>query len=277
MIMPVEPVPYEELPLGRLDPQRIEALWCYGATAARRQLVLPDGRMDLVAHCTLTPQKHIAAVWLAVAGPADEPARVAAGADRMSFGVRFRIGWGGACLGVEPATLRNRVVVGRDAERLLGAPAQVLLGARSLQELREALVHAAGMIGSRPRQPTVGQARALQAISSLQHGSGPLRGAVQSTGRTLRRDVLAAAGLPLRSLAGILRFQRAMAMLHAGTADSLCELALAAGYSDQAHMTREFRRFGGFTPALPQAAPIIDAVVPQAALAHGRNLQDLCI
>jgi AraC-like DNA-binding protein len=47
----------------------------------------------------------------------------------------------------------------------------------------------------------------------------------------------------------MLRFQRLIKIAkEAAVRQSLPELALAAGYADQAHMTREFRRFTGTQP-----------------------------
>lgn len=260
MIRAAGPVPYEELPLGALDGQRIEALWRYRAVTPRRQLVLPDGRMDLVVHGRLDARDRLVAVQLALAGPADRPGLVAARVDTAIFGVRFRIGWGGACLGVRPEALRNAVLVGREVEQLLGASAQPLWRARTLEALQAALVQAVAAMTARA-PCTAGHGPALRAIEALQQRApgGPGSGAVAGQARTLRRHVVAVAGLPLRTLAGILRFQRAMAMLNAGAWPTLGELALEAGYADQAHMTRAFRRFGGFTPALPSAAPVVGA------------------
>jgi len=58
-----------------------------------------------------------------------------------------------------------------------------------------------------------------------------------------------ATGLSPKRYARLMRFQQLLAALHGCPASTLTELALAAGYSDQAHMTREFREFAGVTPA----------------------------
>ena len=46
----------------------------------------------------------------------------------------------------------------------------------------------------------------------------------------------------------MLRFQRFLALAEGGE-DDLAALAFAAGYSDQAHLTRECRRLAGLPPA----------------------------
>jgi AraC-like DNA-binding protein len=55
-------------------------------------------------------------------------------------------------------------------------------------------------------------------------------------------------GLPPKTMARIIRFDRARRMLiHAGR-PSLGIVAATAGYADQAHMTREWREFAGASP-----------------------------
>ncbi len=261
---PQQPLPYEELPLGVLDSARIEALWCYRPGAPRRQIVLPDGRMDLVAHAALDGDAGgpITRITLAIAGPADRPSTVSHRAPVWSVGVRFQLGWGGACLGLDPATLVNKVLTGPAAEQALGSLAAPLLAATDTHALQGALADAAVALALRAgHRNGPSQARALAALRWLrQHPGAPLHtlcGALAVPERTLRRDMLAAVGLPLRSLAGILRFQRAMALVQTGALPSLAHLAHEAGYADQAHMTRQFRKLGGFTPALPQAVPVV--------------------
>jgi AraC-like DNA-binding protein len=53
-------------------------------------------------------------------------------------------------------------------------------------------------------------------------------------------------GMTPKALARLLRFERAARRLRAG--DELADLALDAGYYDQAHFNRDFRAFAGTTP-----------------------------
>jgi AraC-like DNA-binding protein len=59
-------------------------------------------------------------------------------------------------------------------------------------------------------------------------------------------------GMPPKALARLLRFERAVKRLRAG--DELADLALDAGYYDQAHFNRDFRAFAGTTPTAFLAA-----------------------
>ena len=255
----VRPIPYQELPFSGTQNGGIETLWHYQSEVTRRQLVLPDGRMDLVVRGTVTPTGRVSDVRVAVAGPADRPGLAVTPAATVTMGVRFRIGWGGICLNVEACSLRNQVVIGRAAKALVGPISQGLLRARSLDELQQALVKTATSMCDRATPPA-GHARVLQAVESIRHGAavGAIATLIGSAERTLRRDVITAVGLPLRTLEGIFRFQRAVGQLHAGTVRDLGGLAFEAGYSDQAHMTRAFRRFGNFTPSMPKAAPVVE-------------------
>jgi AraC-like DNA-binding protein len=56
-------------------------------------------------------------------------------------------------------------------------------------------------------------------------------------------------GIPPKVLARVLRFRRALADFNAQTIVDFSQLAAECGYSDQAHMIRDFKDFSGLTPA----------------------------
>lgn len=57
-----------------------------------------------------------------------------------------------------------------------------------------------------------------------------------------------ATGLTPKEYARVARFERAVALWGAAPSISLADLAVAAGYSDQPHLSREFKRLSGMTP-----------------------------
>ena len=70
--------------------------------------------------------------------------------------------------------------------------------------------------------------------------------------RTIHRRFLSACGYSPKHFQRIMRVQRALQIADRRVRPSpvrLGELASAAGYADQAHMTRDFRDITGFTPA----------------------------
>jgi AraC-like DNA-binding protein len=75
--------------------------------------------------------------------------------------------------------------------------------------------------------------------------------------RQLRRRFADAVGYGPKTLARVLRFQRFLALAAGedraaaarGGSGDLAGLAFAAGYADQAHLTRECRQLSGRTPA----------------------------
>jgi AraC-like DNA-binding protein len=59
-----------------------------------------------------------------------------------------------------------------------------------------------------------------------------------------RREI----GLPPRTLARLVRFEHAITALERREVSSLADLAAACGYADQAHLSRDVRRFTGESP-----------------------------
>jgi AraC-like DNA-binding protein len=256
---------YEETHPPSLDFQRIETLWSFRPSARGMLRVLPDARMDLLARFRIDERDSdgkISAVRLVVAGPACRFSTVPADVSNGFLGIRFRPGWGGLCLGLSPRTIRNEVLTGQQAIDTLGALAAPLLRARTVNALRLAMTDAARALAARG-YPDAAAARAIETIELLhQHGgrypAALLAEAAGTSARTLRRDMDDAVGMPARTLGAVFRFQHTMRLLRLRPNIGLSTLAQEAGYSDQAHMTREFRTFGGFTPGAVPDLPVIN-------------------
>lgn len=88
---------------------------------------------------------------------------------------------------------------------------------------------------------TITDAEALPPIEELVRRSGLAR-------RQFERRFKAITALSPALFMRIVRFQRSFRMLENGTAASLTEVAMAAGYFDQSHFIRDFKRFSGMNP-----------------------------
>ncbi|MDX3850748.1 helix-turn-helix domain-containing protein [Streptomyces sp. AK02-01A] len=193
--------------------------------------VLPDGCMDLL--------------WiggrLLVAGP-DTHAYAPQGIDGLyCAGVRFAPGTAPTILGVPAHELRDRRVELAD----LWSPAQVrgLTGRLAAAgdpaaELEAVALRRAADTG--PPDPLPGAV-----VDGLNAGRtvAATAEAVGLGARQLHRRSLAAFGYGPKTLARVLRLQRALALVRAGV--PYAEAALASGCADQAHLARETRDLAG--------------------------------
>ncbi|MFB7373025.1 helix-turn-helix domain-containing protein [Streptomyces sp. NPDC056222] len=220
---------YEERP-ARLDGA---VLWTLTTQVGAPPVpVLPDGCMDVI--------------WcdgrLLVAGP-DTVAHVPeTGASRYA-GIRFAPGDAPALLGVPASELRDRRVElgalwgGARARRLGERVADAPEPAAVLEAL--ALRRAAGAPASDPL---------LRAVVRRLQAGRPVAETAEAVGlgaRQLHRRSLDAFGYGPKTLARILRLQRALALVRAGL--PYAEAALRAGCVDQAHLARETRAMAGTT------------------------------
>ncbi|MET9951943.1 helix-turn-helix domain-containing protein [Streptomyces sp. NPDC006339] len=194
--------------------------------------VLPDGCMDLIwADGTLM-----------VAGP-DTRAYVPESPAVAYAGVRFAPGDAPAVLGTEASALRDRRVAladlwgDRTARRLADRVTAAADRAAALEEL--VLRRAADAPAPDPL---------LRAVVALLRAGQPVGAAADAVGlgvRRLHRCSLAAFGYGPKTLARILRLQRALALVRAGV--PYAEAAHRAGCVDQAHLAREMRALSGTT------------------------------
>jgi AraC-like DNA-binding protein len=205
-------------------------VWRRSVTELGPLRILPDGCMDVI--------------WmggeLIVAGPDTGPHLTPGSPGDRYAGIRFAPGLGPRVLRVPAAGLRDGRVpldglwpsaeVRRMAERIAGAddPAaelEVLVIRRSPEPLADPLMMAvAGRLGS---------GHSVSAVSR----------AVGLSERQLHRRSLAAFGYGPKTLARVLRLNRALALARRGTPQA--SVAAVAGYADQAHLAREVRALTG--------------------------------
>jgi AraC-like DNA-binding protein len=73
--------------------------------------------------------------------------------------------------------------------------------------------------------------------------------AAHATVRTLERNFKQAAGYTVKDVSGLMRFEQVRNHLWCSPDANLASLAQQLGYADQAHLSREFKRYTGTTPA----------------------------
>ena len=192
--------------------------------------VLPDGCMDLL--------------WnegrLLVAGP-DTHAYVAEGAPSTWVGVRFYPGTAPGLLGVPAYELRDRRVElaelwpASEVRRLCGRVGAAADPVTALEDV--ALERAAD---AEPPDPL------LRGVVTALDSGRPVAATADELGlgaRQLHRRCLTAFGYGPKTLARILRLQRALALARDGVA--FADTAALAGFADQAHLARDVKELAG--------------------------------
>jgi AraC-like DNA-binding protein len=90
--------------------------------------------------------------------------------------------------------------------------------------------------------------------------------------KTFRDEI----GLPPKTVGRVLRFQHALARLGSRNFPDASQVAAECGYSDQAHMIREFKALSGFTPLellqyYPSDGGIIESIPPDLEFSDRAN------
>jgi AraC-like DNA-binding protein len=218
------------------------------------QTIVPDGRCEIVLHlgepfaeldAAGRPRPQRRAL---VAGQLTGPLRLASRPGADVIGIRLRTGAAHRLLAAQ-RELTGRVVpladVVRGLEpRLLDAVRGETDAGRRTARLCAAL---AGALSCRP-------AGAVEAaVARLGTGQpttiAELARSVGITPRTLQRRFQAEVGLDPTLLRRILRFRAAFRLLERLPPGRWSRVASRAGYFDQAHLIRDFRRFAGTAPS----------------------------
>jgi AraC-like DNA-binding protein len=211
--------------------------------AATRLAIVPDGCVDIT--------------WvdgeLVVAGPDVTAAVSTLTPGRAVIGLRFRPGAAHRWLRVPMsrivgARVQLREFWGAAARELAGKIGEAPSAAERMRAMQAGFCRIAADL--EPPPPDMGFVfNALQTESSGR-GMSIILDRLDMSPRTLRRRSHEAFGYGPKTLDRILRFQRFLALARQARAPGLAALAFEAGYTDQAHLTREVRNLSGFSPAM---------------------------
>lgn len=198
---------------------------------------------------------------LIVAGPSTRWLLARGSTHFPTVGLRFAPGLAGPALAVDPTPIQDQIVSARDllpaalrdrGERALrslldvGGPgeAAVVGDPGALREAVRAIPHELGL------DPELAELRWVSEVRAAAQRAEPLSQLADRLGyseRQLRRRMLQTFGYGYAALRRILRAERARELVRAGATPAAA--AQLSGYADQSHMTREFQRVLGVTPA----------------------------
>ena len=219
---------YVEHPVGS---PLVACTWEQTTVARHEQRVVPDACVDLI--------------WsgkgLSVAGPDTRARVVALSPGSRLVGVRLRPGGAGAVLGLPASELCD---TSPDAADVLGrevaaALLEALAGGQGPHVLLRRAVTPRGAC-----EPDPLVAAAVRALGRPRARVGAVASELGVSARQLQRRIHDAVGYGPKMLQRVLRFRRLQALPPA----PLAELALEAGYADQAHMTAEVTELAGVSP-----------------------------
>ncbi|MFZ0042211.1 MAG: DUF6597 domain-containing transcriptional factor [Solirubrobacteraceae bacterium] len=209
----------------------VACTWEQTTTAAHVQRIVPDGCVDLIW----------SGARLEIAGPDTGPRLASLTPGSRLVGVRLRPGAAGVVLGAPAWEVRD---VSADAGAVLGGDvASALLEALAAGQDPHALLR--GAVESRgvgAPDPLV-----VAAVTALGRPRARVSAVASELGvsaRQMQRRIGDAVGYGPKILQRVLRFRRLQALPPA----PLVELALDAGYADQAHMTAEVTELAGVPP-----------------------------
>jgi AraC-like DNA-binding protein len=261
---------YLELPAPPPLDALIHCFWFLRGpmAGAEVQSVVPDGRMEIVLHLG-EPFSEVGPDGVSrpqadalLAGQLTSPFQLLPRGPADVVGIRFRSAGARSMLGFPAAEVTGRVDRLSDhrarlaGELLSAAKAQgrKAAGTPGLNEERvAALARVLGRFVRDGPPPLV-----AEAVRCLDQAKAPPMHAVAArlgvTRRTLERRVLHEVGLAPQMLHRVFRFRRAFRLLDEAPPGTWARVAHAAGYFDQAHLIREFRRFAGAPPTAFLAA-----------------------
>ena len=246
---------YAEHPAPEALASVLHCLWTFedDGPAGGPQRIVPDGRCELVVHFG-APYREVgetrAQGRVVFAGQLTRPLWLEATGASGVVGARFHPAAARAFLDMP---MDRATDMRLDLTRLWPGEARALLREVDDSAKIEPRVHAVAQFVARRVTGSTPDEVVTRCVAAFQQSGGtmPVQAAAEIAGigrRQLERRFLDAVGVSPALFANVLRFRSVFDSIERDSARPWTDAAMAAGYFDQSHLIRDFRRFVGCTP-----------------------------
>lgn len=204
-------------------------------------MVLPDGRCDIILRYNIHRANSPTPI---ITGPATEPYTVEYDAGDCWIGIRMRPANGFLLWRQKIAQSADKVLRGQDALAMFPRLGELKGSHLTLDNLLTILED---YISPMANNRLSGALDALH-VSGGRRRINELSKYACCTTRQLNRMFRSNVGLSAKTYSQLVQFHRTLKLIQCERLP-ITVAAFEGGYADQAHLTRAFQRFGGFTPS----------------------------
>lgn len=238
---------YAEIITEALEHDCVDAVWTHFSDHEKKHFVLPDGRADIIITFIVESDGSIKNTIPIIATPYTRPRHTEIQSNQGFIGVRLKPGVMRNFLKLPQRITYSGVLRGENAVPYLRNGNELKFACKSISSLLLELnryIFSARFVRTSSLVPD-----ALKIIDDSK-GQATVTQIVKLTGsceRTLRRNFQQFVGLSPKAYAATVRFHNALNLLSSDL-EQMVFIAAECGYSDQAHMIRDFKCFTGHTP-----------------------------